>query len=94
MHDSYNQYVADNHQLYVQRIVVLQAIKARGEAEQKRKEKKAAMARPSRANSNPNMGSAARLAKQGGDLQQAAGQLLPVSSLSPPITVTCCLATS
>lgn len=34
---------------------VLQAIKARSEAEQKRKEKKAAMARPTRANSNPNM---------------------------------------
>ena len=38
---------------------MLQAIKARGEAEQKRKEKKAAMARPTRASSNPNMDPAA-----------------------------------
>ena len=40
-------------------LAAVQAIKAKHEAEQKKKEKKAAMARPTRASSNPSMDSAA-----------------------------------
>lgn len=50
---------------------MLQAIRARSEAEQKRKEKKAAMARPTRASSNPHMDPTAACKTQ----QRPAGML-------------------